>query len=199
MVVPVSASHGKPATIVVVGTGKSGVVIGMNPSTGRQLWRTPVGQHLNDTLPALSGPTEILPGTFGGVLAPPASAHGTVFVAALNAPDTLSPNMTEYFGGKTGTMPGDVVAINARTGKKIWDTRVPGDPTGGVTLVNNLVLTATLQGAVLGLSMSTGRIVWRTQAPGGINGWMSVAGRTVIVPVGFAKPPTVWALRLPPA
>jgi glucose dehydrogenase len=197
MLVRVPASEGIPATTVVVGAGKSGVVIGMDPSSGRQLWRTPVGKHLNDTLPALGGPTEVLPGTYGGVLTPPASAHGTVFVATLNAPDTLYPNRTEYFGGKTGTMPGDVVAINARTGKKVWDTSVPGDPTGGVTLVNNLVLTATLQGTVLGLSMATGRIVWRAQAPGGIDGWMSVAGTTVVVPVGYAKPPTIWALRLP--
>ena len=197
MVVPVAASKGKPASIVVVGTGKSGLVVGMNPSSGRQLWRTPVGIHLNDTLPALSGATEVLPGTYGGVLTPPASAHGTVFVATLNAPDTLYPDQTEYFGGKTGTMPGEVVAIDARTGRKLWDTKVPGDPTGGVTLVNNLVLTATLQGTILALSMSSGRILWQRQAPGGINGWMSVAGRTVIVPVGLGKSPTIWALRLP--
>lgn len=197
MIVPVPASGSKPATTVIVGTGKAGIVIGMNPSTGAQLWRTPVGLHKNDNLTALKGPTEILPGTFGGVLTPPASAHGTVFVAALNAPDTLSPNKTEYFGGKTGTMPGDVVAMNARTGRIRWDTKISGDPTGGVTLVNNVVLTATLQGTIYGLSMSTGRILWTLKAPGGIDGWMSVAGRTIIVPVGFATPPTILALRLP--
>jgi glucose dehydrogenase len=197
MVVPVPAAGGRPARTVVVGTGKGGDVIGMDPQTGRQLWRTPVGVHQNDGLKGLSGATEILPGTFGGVLTPPASAHGTVFVAALNAPDTLYPDQTEYFGGKTGTMPGDVVAIDGRNGRVKWDTHVPGDPTGGVTLVNNVVLTATLQGSVLGLSMATGKILWKLQAPGGIDGWVSVAGRTVIVPVGYAKPPTIWALRLP--
>ena len=196
MLVPVPAAGARPATTVVVGAGKGGYVLGMDPSTGKLLWRTPVGTHRNDKLAALSGPTEVLPGTFGGVLTPPASAHGQVFVATLNAPDTLYPDQTEYFGGKTGTMLGQVVAIDARTGRTRWDTFVPGDPTGGVTLVNNVVLTATLQGEVLGLSMSTGRIIWHVQAPGGINGWMSVAGNTVIVPVGFAKPPTIWALRL---
>ena len=45
--------------------------------------------------------------------------------------------------------------------------------------------------------MSTGRILWKLQAPGGIDGWMSVSGRTVIVPVGLATPPTILALRLP--
>jgi outer membrane protein assembly factor BamB len=197
VVVPVPAAHGRPAGTVVVGTGKSGIVIGMDPRSGRQLWRTPVGIHENDGLPALTGPTEILPGTFGGVLTPPASARGTVFVATLNAPDTLYPDQTEYFGGKTGTMPGEVVAIDARNGRTLWDSRVPGDPTGGVTLVNNVVLTATLQGSILGLSMSSGKILWKLQAPGGIDGWMSVSGRTVIVPVGDANPPTIWALRLP--
>lgn len=197
MLVPIPAVRGRPASAVVVGTGKGGFVVGMNPSNGRQLWRTPVGKHLNDDLPALSGPTEILPGTFGGVLTPPASAHGVVYVATLNAPDTLSPDQTAYFGGETGTMPGEVVAIDARTGKKIWDTAVPGDPTGGATLVNDLVLTATLQGTIVALSSSTGRIVWQLKAPGGVDGWMSVVGKTIVVPVGFAKPPVIWALSIP--
>ncbi len=94
-------------------------------------------------------------------------------------------------------MPGEVVALDARSGRKVWDTHVPGDPTGGITLVNNLVLTATLQGSVIALSRSTGKIVWQIRAPGGINGWMSVAGQTIVVPVGLSNPPTVWALRLP--
>lgn len=197
MIVPVPASKGGSATTVIVGTGKGGVVIGMNPSTGRQLWRTAVGIHHNDNLTSLSGATEILPGTFGGVLTPPASAAGTVFVATLNAPDTLHPDQTAYFGGKTGTMPGEVVALDARTGRKLWDTSVPGDPTGGITLVNNLVLTATLQGSILALSRSSGKIVWQLKAPGGIDGWMSVAGKTILVPVGLSNPPTIWALHLP--
>jgi outer membrane protein assembly factor BamB len=197
MIVRVPSADGRPARTVVVGTGKGGYVIGMDPKSGKQLWRTPVGIHRNDKLKALTGPTEILPGTFGGVLTPPASANGTVFVAALNAPDTLHPDQTEYFGGKTGTMPGQVLAIDARTGRTLWNTHIPGDPTGGVTLVNNVVLTATLQGSIIGLSRSTGRILWTLKAPGGIDGWMSVAGRFLIIPVGDATPPTIWALRLP--
>ncbi len=197
MIVQVPGADGRPTRTVVVGTGKGGYVIGMDPKSGKQLWRTPVGIHMNDNLKALTGPTEVLPGTFGGVLTPPASANGTVFVAALNAPDTLYPDQTEYFGGKTGTMPGQVVAIDARTGRTLWNTHVPGDPTGGVTLVNNVVLTATLQGSIIGLSRSTGHILWTLKAPGGIDGWMSAAGRFLIVPVGDAKPPTIWALRLP--
>jgi outer membrane protein assembly factor BamB len=94
-------------------------------------------------------------------------------------------------------MPGEVVALDARSGRKLWDTSVPGDPTGGVTLVNNLVLTATLQGSILALSRSSGKLVWQMPAPGGIDGWMSVVGKTIIVPVGLGSIPTIWALRLP--
>jgi len=196
MIVRVPSADGRPERTVVVGTGKSGYVIGMDPKSGKLLWRTPVGIHQNDNLKALAGPTEILPGTFGGVLTPPASANGTVFVATLNAPDTLYPDQTEYFGGKTGTMAGQVVAIDGRTGRTLWNTHVPGDPTGGITLVNNVVLTATLQGSIIGLSRSSGRVLWSLKAPGGIDGWMSVAGRFLIIPVGDATPPTIWALRL---
>ena len=87
--------------------------------------------------------------------------------------------------------------MDARTGRTLWSTDIRGDPTGGVTLVNNVVLTATLQGSIIGLSRSTGRILWTLKSPGGIDGWLSVAGRFLIIPVGDATPPTIWALRLP--
>ena len=200
MIVPVPASNGRSATTVVVGTGKGGVVIGMNPSTGRQLWRTPVGIHRNDnlTVPVRSdrdsagnlrwGPDPSGLGSGHGLRGHPECARHA------------APDQTAYFGGKTGTMPGEVVALDARSGRKLWDTDVPGDPTGGITVVNNLVLTATL--ARIGrrpFPSRPGRSSGRCEAPGGIDGWMSVAGRTIIVPVGLSNPPTVWALRLPRA
>ena len=180
---------------VAISSGKGGIVLGLNPRTGRLLWKTSVGIHRNGDLPKLKGPTTVLPGTFGGVLTPPASASGVVYAATLNAPSTLMPDHTFYFGGKVGTMDGDVVAMSARTGKIAWDTKVPGDPTGGVTLVNDLVLTATYQGAVVALDRATGAVIWKTQEPGMINGWMSVVGDEVFVPVGSSA--QLVALKLP--
>jgi outer membrane protein assembly factor BamB len=182
---------------VVVGTGKSGKVVGLDPTSGRLLWSTLVGKHHNGELNALSGPTEVLPGTYGGVLTPPASADGVVYVATLNAPDTLDPDQTAYFGGKLGTFPGEVVALSATTGKVMWDTKVPGDPTGAATVVNDLVLTATYQGLLVAINRSTGRIVWERSLHGSVNGWMSVAGNLIIIPVGGTRPPEILALRLP--
>ena len=180
---------------VAISSGKGGFVLGLNPRTGRLLWKTAVGIHRNGDLPKLTGSTTVYPGTFGGVLTPPASADGVVYAATLNASSTLTPDHTFYFGGKIGTMDGDVVAMSARTGKVAWDTKVPGDPTGGVTVVNDLVLTATYQGAVVALNRSTGAIVWKAQEPGVINGWMSVVGGAIYVPVGSSA--RLVALKLP--
>ena len=58
-----------------------------------------MGIHRNADLPRLTRPTTILPGTFAGVLTPPASAGGVVYAADLNAPSTLEPDRTAYFGG----------------------------------------------------------------------------------------------------
>jgi outer membrane protein assembly factor BamB len=196
MLVPVARSV-DGSRLVAVSTGKGGFVLGLNPVTGRLLWKTAVGIHRNGDLPQLSGPTTILPGTYGGVLTPPASAGGVVYAAALNASSTLEPDQTAYFGGKIGTMDGDIVAMSARTGKIAWDTKVPGDPTGGVTIVNDLVLTATYQGEVLALNRTTGAVVWSYRGPGVVNGWMSVAGGKIYLPVG--SPAQLLALSLSPA
>jgi glucose dehydrogenase len=187
--------EGKSRT-VVAGTGKLGRVIGHDADTGDVLWDTPVGKHQNDELEALTGATDLLPGTFGGVLTPPAAEGGVVYVAVLNAPSTLFPDRPAYFASNIGTMPGDVVAIDAGTGRILWDVEVDGDPLGGATVVNDLVLTATLQGTILALDRATGAEVWRHAAPGGINGWPAVAGDTIVWPIGLSSPAELLALRV---
>jgi glucose dehydrogenase len=181
---------------VIVATGKAGVVVGLDPTTGRALWSTKVGSHHNDDMTKLDGPTKVLPGTFGGVLTPPATAGGTAYVAVINAPSTLQPDKPSYIGSDLGLADGDVVAVDAATGKVRWSTKVPGDPLGGATVVNDLVFTALLGGQLVALDRSTGRIVRTIDLPGGVNGWMAVAGDELIVPVSNATPAQVVALRL---
>jgi len=191
----VDATIGGRTRTVAVATGKLGRVIGHDADTGDVLRDTPVGKHMNDDLTVLPGPTELLPGTFGGILTPPAAADGVVYVAVINAPTVLKPNQPAYFGSDLGTMPGDVVAIDAANGRILWDATIDGDPLGGATVVNDLVLTATLTGTILALDRATGAEVWRHTAPGGINGWPAVAGDTIVWPVGLATPPRLIALR----
>ena len=195
----VQVGSGSGAHQLVVGTGKAGVVVGMNPTTGKVVWSTPVGIHSNDTLTALPpGVTQVLPGTYGGVLTPPAAADSTVYVATLNAPSSLQPDATAYTGGKTGLHPGEVVAINAANGQVRWDTHVAGDPIGGVTVANNLVFTGTLQGTLYALNRANGAIVWQYRAPAGISGWMAITGPDLILPTGsIGTAGHLVSLRLP--
>jgi outer membrane protein assembly factor BamB len=176
---------------IVVSTGKEGRVWAYKRDSGEVLWGpTSVGMHKNDELLELTGATEVMPGS------PPALADGVVYVAELNAPSMYSANATAYFGSSVGSMGGDVVAIDVATGEIKWDTLVDGDPTGGVAVVNDLVITATFQGNVIALQRDTGKEVWRWKAPGGINSWMSITGDTLIIPVGASDPAVVVALKL---
>ncbi len=182
---------------VVISAGKSGVVVGLDPLTGKALWRVAIGKHHNDTLTALTGPTSVTPGTYGGTLTPPAVSDGVFYAATLNAPSTLEPAKTAYFGSFLDTTPGEVVALDAATGRKLWDTTLPGDPLGGTTVVNDLVFTSVFDGTLFALDRATGKIVWRYRAPGGINGSPAVVGGELFVPIGKADPPKLLALRLP--
>ncbi|HZR12534.1 MAG TPA: PQQ-binding-like beta-propeller repeat protein [Acidimicrobiia bacterium] len=193
----VDVKRGATTQTVVVGTGKGGEVLGFDRDTGKLLWRTKVGEHDNDQLTSLTGPTAILPGTYGGVETPPASADGVVYVATLNAPTTLSPDKPSYIGSEFGTKDGEMVAVDAATGRVLWDSKVPGDPFGAATVVNGLVLTTTYNGMVVAYDRHSGRIVWQYQLPGKVNGWMTIAGDLLLVPVGIANPPQLVALRLP--
>lgn len=181
---------------VLVSTGKSGRVYGHDVRTGRIRWMTAVGLHRNDNLSRLDRPTVIAPGTYGGVLTPPAWADGVVYVATLNAPNELSPGVTSYLGATLGTMPGEVAAVDASTGRLRWSTKVGGDPLGGATVVGDLVFTGTYQGDLYALARSTGKIVWAHRAPGGVNGWPAVAGDRIVWPIGFATPPVLLVLGL---
>jgi outer membrane protein assembly factor BamB len=145
----------------------------------------------------LHGLTEVYPGTYGGVIAPPATADGIAYVATLNSPTKLEPDKPSYFGSELGTHDGEVVAVDAADGHVVWDTPVPGDPLGGATVVNDLVFTALLDGTVVALRRDDGKIVWKHKTDGGINGWLSAVDNTLYVPVGQSDPPSIVALRLP--
>lgn len=181
---------------VIVSAGKSGVVVGLDPDDGTVRWTTEVGHHDNDDLTELDGPTVVAPGTYGGVLTPPATADGIVYLATVDAPTELKPDETAYFGAPLGSADGEVTAVSADTGEVLWATEVPGDPLGGAAVVNDLVFTALLDGTLLALDRDTGEIVWTGDAGGGVNGWMAVAGDELFVPVGNADPPALLHLSL---
>jgi glucose dehydrogenase len=181
----------------VVSTGKEGRVWAHRRDTGEVLWGpVSVGVHMNDELTELTAQTSVLPGTFGGVLTPPALADGVAYVAAVNIPTMYTQDFQDFLGSQIGSMAGNLVAIDVASGKVLWDAPVDGDPTGGVTIINDLAITATFQGNVFAYQRATGKEVWRWTAPGGINSWISVAADTLVIPVGLSDPAVVVALRL---
>lgn len=192
-----AVAEGAGGEDLVIGTGKAGRVVALQPD-GELVSDTPVGRHQNDRLTELEGPTEVLPGLFGGVLTPPATADGVVYAAVVNAPSNHEPGKEDFFGGAPlGTMPGQVVAVDAATGDVRWDTEVDGDPLGGALVMGDLVLTATAQGDILALDRSTGELLRTIPAAGGINGWPAATDDTIVWPVGQAEPAALVAYRLP--
>ena len=181
----------------VIGSGKLGRVLALDPASGKVATDTPVGDHKNDQLTKLTKKTKILPGLFGGVETPLAVADGVVYTAVLNAPTDEFPAKEDFLGGaKLGVLPGTVAAVNIATGKRLWSTKVPGDPLGGATVVGDLVFTATFQGKIVALDRKTGDIVRSFDAPGGVNGWPAVTRDTIVWPIGMADPPALVAYRL---
>ena len=178
---------------VVIGSGKMGYVYEMNASSGKLLWKTPVGAHNghdNDSLDALEHrskikpPLTILPGGFGGVLSNLAVAGNTVYVATIDLPLTFTNFKLPVPTKGAGFPGGEVEALNLATGKAEWDTKVPQLPIGAVTVSNDLVFTTIYTGTLLALNRHTGAIVFRHRLPTSTNSPLAIAGKTLIVPAG---------------
>ena len=188
---PVSAqSRGVP---VVIGSGKMGYVYEMNASTGKLIWKTPVGAHNghdNDSLDVLEhrgtlkAPLTILPGPLGGVLTDLAVASDSVYVATLDLPLTFTTFTRAAATKAAGAPTGEVEALSLATGKVEWDRKPPQLPLGAVTVSNDLVFTTLYNGELIALNRGTGAIVYRGQVPTSTNSPIAIAGDTVVVPAG---------------
>jgi outer membrane protein assembly factor BamB len=188
---PIEARNG--GVPVVIGSGKMGYVYEMNATTGKLIWKTPVGAHNghdNDSLQALqhhltlNAPFTILPGPLGGVLTDLAVAGNRVYVATVDAPLTYTNLDLKSATKPAGPSTGEVEAISLATGKVEWDTGVPQLPLGAATVSNDLVFTTLYNGELIALSRRTGTIVYRRQLPTSTNSPIAIAGNTVIVPAG---------------
>ncbi|NYT02855.1 MAG: PQQ-binding-like beta-propeller repeat protein, partial [Methanosarcinales archaeon] len=183
---------------LVYGAGKMGRVYAFNRSTGELLWVTSVGLHTQesqlDRLP--EGTTRIYPGVLGGVETPMAYSNGTLFVPVVDlhtdwTPTELDASTLDFSQGR-----GELVALDAATGKILWIRYFDSMALGGATVVNDLVFTATYDGSIYAFEARSGERVFKYQAPAGINGWPAVAGDTIVWPAGVGAAPSLIALRL---
>jgi glucose dehydrogenase len=190
-------TDGEGGAPLLVATGKAGRVVALDPETHQVVSDAPVGEHRNDELTKLDGPTTVLPGSFGGVETPPAVYDGVAYTSVVNAPSDYEPGKSNHLGNaKIGTMQGTVAAVELRSGKVLWSTRVEGDPLGGALVLNDLVFTGSFQGTITVLDRKTGRIVRTFAARGGINGWPAATRDTLLWPIGNGKQPALVAFRV---
>jgi glucose dehydrogenase len=193
-----TASPGGVKRRLVIGSGKTGTVVALDPKDGgKVVWRTAVGRHEYDTLQSI-GPNGVVvyPGRVGGIVTPAAYARSTVYVPAVNWGTRYYPDhFDDTFATESST--GQLVALDASDGGLRWTAELSAGLFGSVTVVNDLVLTPTFDGKVHAFDSASGNELWTWQAPGAINAPISVADDTLLIPVGIGDKPQLIALRLP--
>ena len=83
---------------------------------------------------------------------------------------------------------GRLVALDAATGRTLWERRLPSPDFGCATVSNDVVFTSTYDGAVYALAAGDGRIVWQAQMQAGVNACPAVVGDLVLFGAGIRKP-----------
>ena len=191
---------------VVVAAGKSGIVLAADRETGKVIWQRAVGKHNGhdeDGLLAMRGEASkikvgtLYPGTLGGVIAPMSTDGSTVFVPVVNYPGKV---VSGSEVGEGGEADGEVVAIDAATGKVKWSEKLSTPAYGATTVVNDLVFATDYEGSVSALDAKTGQVVWREKLPAGTNSGVMANGEMLIAPAGLAaaagQTPKIVAFKL---
>jgi outer membrane protein assembly factor BamB len=178
---------------MVLAAGKSGIVVALDPESGKLIWKRPVGTHNGhdeDGLLAMRGetsklktPMEVAPGNLGGVIAPTSTDGKSVFAPVVTHPVTIS-SPSEI--SESSPLTGEIVAVDAQSGKVEWQHEFASAAFGATTSVNDLVFATTYEGRVYAFEANTGRLVWQQALPAGSNTGVTVSGDTVIVPAGVA-------------
>jgi outer membrane protein assembly factor BamB len=173
---------------VVFGAGKGGRVIAWNRSTQRRLWAAVVGVHRNDVGPLPRHRVTVCPGLLGGVETPMAYAHGRLFVPVVDLCGWGSAIMRQAV---TSIDPargrGRLIALDAETGRTLWDRRLPSPDLGCATVSNDVVFTSTYDGTVYALATRDGAVLWRSRMRAGVNACPMVVGDLLLVGAGVAN------------
>jgi outer membrane protein assembly factor BamB len=192
---------------LLLAAGKSGIVIALDPESGKLVWKRSVGKHNghdDDNLYAMRGeysklktPMTVFPGNLGGVIAPMSTDGSSVFAPVVNHSVTIaSPSeVTEE-----SPLTGELVAVDAKTGAIRWQHEFSSAAFGATSSANDVVFTTTYEGNVYAFDANSGKILWQETLPAGTNTGVTVAGDTLLVPAGLAaaegQTPQLLAFRL---
>jgi outer membrane protein assembly factor BamB len=174
---------------VVFGAGKGGRVIAWDRRTQRRRWTAVVGFHRNDLGPLPRRRVTVCPGLLGGVETPMAYADGRLFVPVVDlcgwGSATARQQLTTVHPSR-GT--GRLVALDAATGRILWQRRLPSPDFGCATVSNDVVFTSTFDGSVYAFATGDGALVWHARLRAGVNACPTVVGDLVLFGAGIKRP-----------
>jgi outer membrane protein assembly factor BamB len=184
---PILGSAG--STSAVFGAGKAGLVIAWDRASHRRIWQTEVGVHQNDTGPLPTRRVSVCPGLYGGVLTPMAYADGKLFVPVVDL--CMSGSAYGYESLEHVDVVrrgrGELVALDAATGRRVWDVRLPQPDFSCATAADGVVFTATFDGRVYAFDSRNGNRLWSATMPSRVNACPAVAADTLLVGAGVPK------------
>jgi alcohol dehydrogenase (cytochrome c) len=174
---------------LVFGAGKAGRVIAWDRGTRRRRWTAVVGLHGNDRGPLPLSRVTVCPGLLGGVETPMAYADSRLFVPVVDlcgwgsATSRQELKTVDPSRGK-----GRLVALDAATGRVLWEKRLPSPNFGCATVSNDVVFTSTYEGSVYAFDADDGKLVWHDRMRAGVNGCPAVIDDLVLFGAGIRLP-----------
>jgi outer membrane protein assembly factor BamB len=174
---------------LVFGAGKAGRVIAWNRSSQERVWETAVGLHRNDRGPLPQRRVTICPGLLGGVETQMAYADGRLFVPVVDLCVRGSATSYDDLDRVDPTHGrGRLAALDAATGKPLWEHRFGSPAFGCATVADGVVFTSTYDGIVYAFDAERGRQLWSYRMRAGINACPAVVGDVLVVGAGAPRP-----------
>jgi alcohol dehydrogenase (cytochrome c) len=180
---PILATH--EGADIVFGAGKAGRVIAWDRETRRRLWTTVVGLHRNDVGPLPRRRVTVCPGLLGGVETPMAYADGRLFVPVVDLcgwGNAVAQRKLTSVDPRRGR--GRLVALDAKTGRTLWQRRLPSPSFGCATVANDVVFTSTFDGTLYALGAGDGRVLWQARMRAGVNSCPAIVGDLLVAGAG---------------
>jgi alcohol dehydrogenase (cytochrome c) len=172
----------------VFGAGKAGVVIAWDRATHRRIWTARVGTHTNDSGPLPKRRVLVCPGLLGGVETPMALANGVLFVPVVDLCTSGSAYGYESLSKLDPSLgSGELVALDAATGKRLWMRRLSQPNFGCATVAGGVVFTSTFDGTVYGFDTRDGSVLWSHRMQAGINACPAISGDLLLVGAGVPQ------------
>jgi alcohol dehydrogenase (cytochrome c) len=174
---------------LVFGAGKAGRVVAWNRDTHARLWSRAVGTHLHDLGPLPRTSTTVCPGLLGGVESPMALAGGRLFVSVVELCAHESAITSESaFLRPPAQGSGAVDALDAETGKMLWQRHLGSPPFGCATVARDAVIVPTYDGTLVAFAAADGRRLWHARLPAGNNSCPAVGRDLLVVAAGAPYP-----------